>query len=217
MKEFFQHAWANPRTTFGITGAVLTLLAADLADGQPFSVAKLCHIAAAIVAVFAGAAASDSQTVTGEATRAARRVMAAVAPIVAVFLIFVITVSAVLISACTAAGPIAQTVASALCQIFVPLTASSTEGTIIAGTICQDFVPLISPIVTGVVASMAKADRVAIAARMASSVAYVQLRLNGQRIGSIDPAIAQAGVAAGKWKVGADGSVDVTIVDGGTK
>ncbi len=59
MGQFFQRAWANPKTTFGAIVAISAMLIPDLA-GAPPAVITVLKVVGGIAAIFAGMAATDS-------------------------------------------------------------------------------------------------------------------------------------------------------------
>jgi len=62
MKEFFLRAWNNPKTTFGLGGAICVLIASTLSDGQPWSALKGVKLVGEVMGLFGALAASDAIT-----------------------------------------------------------------------------------------------------------------------------------------------------------
>jgi hypothetical protein len=193
-------------TVAGIAKALFTVgTFASAATNQPLWVTALGAVLLALSQLVGGFVQADASSAAPVPK----------VPVALTMLALVAVPLGVATVACSAAGPVTSAVVSAACSLFVPLLASSPEGTIIAGTICQDFEPVVGPLVTAVVSAMGAADRKALAARMAVSASYAPLRIGGNRVGSIDKSVARAGASMGKWALGADGGADVAIVDAG--
>ena len=137
MKDFLLRAWANPATTFGIGGAILTLLIADLADGAPWSALKTAKLLAGIVGIFGAAAARDSATPA--ALNAPAPSAPKVPPLVALMLAAVSLAGCVNGKLSPLVAPIVNAIDQAVCRI-VPI-ADPASGAYV-GSVCDVAAPL---------------------------------------------------------------------------